>query len=97
MGLAYSENHRGEAGAYQGGVSSAPGWSIRWQGPYNVGPLPIDVVRAARDNLKHRQRTTASTEENAKLLFKLEQAIEEYEGKSPTIGGDLNNLIPEGE
>lgn len=94
MGLGYSKPNRGGENEYGGATSRGENWEIRWQGPYNDGPLPIEAVRATIDNLQHRQKTTAATEDNAKLLVKLIQAVEEYDGAEPTIGGRLNDLIP---
>lgn len=79
---------------YLGATSRGAGWEIRWQGPYNAGPTAIDTLRAARDHLTHLQKTTAASESNAKLLVHVIQAIEEFDGVPPTIGGSLNDLIP---
>ena len=69
--------------------------SITWNGETTKGVEPIDVVRAALDRIKFLQeKTTAASEPNARLLVKLMQAVEEFDGKSPSIGGELNNLIP---
>lgn len=71
---------------------------ITWNGSLTNGVEPIDVVRAALDRIKFLQEnTTAASEPNAKLLVKLMQAVEEFDGVSPTIGGELNNLIPKRE
>lgn len=82
---------------YIGATSSGDGWEIRWAGPYNKGPQAIDVLRAALDHLTHLQRTTSTSEANAKLIVHVTQAIEEYDGASPSIGGSLNDLIPKAE
>jgi hypothetical protein len=69
--------------------------SIAWAGETVQGVDPIDVVRAALHRIEFLQKqTTAASEPNAKLLVKLMQAVEEFDGVSPTIGGELNNLIP---
>lgn len=81
---------------YVGAESVGDGWSIRWAGPYNKGPQAIDVLRAALDHLTHLQQTTnGASESNAKLIVHLVKAIQEFDGVRPTIGGELNNLIPE--
>lgn len=67
---------------------------ITWTGNTVEGVEPIDVVRAALDRIKFTQKTTSASEPNAKLMVKLMQAVEEFDGKPPSIGGDLNNLIP---
>lgn len=71
---------------------------INWSGSMTNGEgvEPIDVVRAVLDRVAFLQKTTSATEPNAKLLFKLTQAVEEFDGKPPTIGGALNDLIPKG-
>ncbi len=51
------------------------------------------MVRAVLDRLQFVQRTNSASEPNAKLLVKLLQAVEEFDGKSPSIGGELNNLF----
>jgi hypothetical protein len=69
--------------------------SITWKGDTTKGVEPIDVVRAALHRVQWMQeKTTAASEPNAKLLVKLMQAVEEFDGVPPTIGGELNNLIP---
>ena len=69
--------------------------SICWSGETTKGVDPIDVVRAALDRIKFLQeKTTAASEPNARLLVKLMQAVEEFDGLPPSIGGELNNLIP---
>lgn len=71
---------------------------ITWSGrDESCGVEPIDVVRAALDRLLFLQKTTSASEPNGKLLFKLTQAVEEFDGKTPSMGGALNNLIPKGE
>lgn len=67
---------------------------ITWLGETTEGVEPIDVVRAALDRIKFLQKTLSASEPNAKLMVKLIQAVEEFDGKPPSIGGDLNNLIP---
>lgn len=81
--------------SYFGGTSSGPGWTIRWKGPYQEGITPIETVEAIIENLKHRQSTDVASNEDAKLLFALTKAKEEYHNDPPTMGGELNNLIPE--
>lgn len=72
--------------------------SITWKGNTTKGVEPIDVVRAVLHRVQWMQeKTTAASEPNAKLLVKLMQAVEEFDGKPPTIGGELNNLIPQRE
>lgn len=72
--------------------------SITWNGETTKGVEPIDVVRAALDRIKFLQeKTTAASEPNAKLLVKLMQAVEEFDGVPPSVGGELNNLIPKRE
>ena len=79
---------------YRGGTSEGPGWAIRWAGPYMNGPTAIDAVRATLDHLTHLQKTNAASESNAKLIVHLTKAIEEFDGVKPTVGGELNQLIP---
>ena len=67
---------------------------ITWTGNTVQGVDPIDVVRAALDRIQFTQKTTSASEPNAKLMVKLMQAVEEFDGKPPSIGGELNNLIP---
>lgn len=67
---------------------------ITWNGETTEGIEPIDAVRAALDRIQFLQKTLSASEPNAKLLVKLLQAVEEFDGKPPSIGGDLNNLIP---
>lgn len=81
-------------GATSRGVDKNVYWEIRWSGPYNSGPTAIDAVRATLDHLTHLQKTTAASESNAKLINHLVQATEEFDGVKPTMGGELNNLIP---
>lgn len=70
---------------------------IVWKEPgfagNSPGVQPIDVCRAVRQRLDYEQHV-APTEQNAKLLFKVVEAIEAYEGSQPTVGGELNDLIP---
>ena len=96
-GVAYSKPQRSglSKNDYAGATSHGPGWEIRWKGPYNNGPTAIDAVRATVDHLTHLQKTTAASESNAKLLVHLIKAVEEFDQKPPTIGGELNNLIPD--
>jgi hypothetical protein len=69
--------------------------SITWNGEATKGVDPIDVVRAVLHRVQWMQeKTTAASEPNARLLVKLMQAVEEFDGKPPSIGGELNNLIP---
>lgn len=71
--------------------------SICWAGETTKGIDPIDAVRAALDRIKFLQeKTTAASEPNARLMVKLMQAVEEFDGVPPSIGGELNNLIPKG-
>ena len=93
-GVGYAASSRSRDNEYQGATSSGNGWEIRWKGPYNVGPEAIDAIRATVDHLTYLQRTTSASEANAKLLVHLIQAAEEFDGVPPTIGGELNNLIP---
>lgn len=79
-------------------LSRGPGFEIAWQGSdHHSGARPGDVLRAALMHLQGLQKTDVASEANAKLIAKLIPAIEEYEGLSPTMGGDLNSLIPEEE
>lgn len=72
--------------------------SISWAGQSINGVEPIDVVRATLERVQWMQeKTTAASERNAKLQIKLMQAVEEFDGVSPSIGGELNNLIPQRE
>lgn len=93
--------HNSESGRNLGGKTTfGHDWNtaITWAGETTIGVDPIDVVRAALDRIKFLQeKTTAASEPNAKLQVKLMQAVEEFDGKSPTIGGELNNLIPKRE
>ena len=82
---------------YRGGTSEGPGWAIRWAGPYMNGPTAIDAVRATLHHLTHLQNTNAASEANAKLIVHLTEAIEEFDGMEPSIGGELNDLIPKQE
>lgn len=75
--------------AYRGGISRRGGLTISWRVD---GPSPTDVIKATIDNLSHQQRTNMASEKNAKLLFALIRAVEEFEGTSPDT-----NLIPKGE
>lgn len=79
---------------YIGGEYTGHGWSIRFAGPYNSGPTGIEMFRAALANLSHLQQTDLASESNAKLMVHLIKGIEEYDGVAPSIGGDLNALIP---
>jgi hypothetical protein len=98
VGYAYPDRqHVAGDKAYLGATSSGHGWEIRWKGPYNEGPTAIDAMRAVRDHLSHLQQTTSTSESNAKLLFHVLKAIEEYDGEEPSIGGSLNDLIPKAE
>lgn len=90
----YNKYQRGEPARYHGAESSGDGWRLVWQSPYVKGPTAIDMIRATVDHLTHLQRTDASSEDNAKMLVHLLKAIEEHDGVKPTIGGELNNLIP---
>lgn len=66
---------------YRGGVSRGDGWEINWEAPGKAGPRPIDAVRAAIQNLQHRQRTNYQSVENAKLLYDLLKVVERYDGE----------------
>ena len=89
--------HDSRDGRNLGGYSTAGGYTIVWSGEDSSQfAEPIDVVRAVLDRVAFLQKTTSATEPNAKLLFKLTQAVEEFDGKPPTIGGALNDLIPKG-
>ena len=72
--------------------------AIQWVGSLTNGNgvQPIDVIRAALDRVKFLQKTTSASEPNGKLLFALTKAVEEFDGVKPTMGGELNNLIPKG-
>lgn len=81
---------------YNGGVTRGDGWSITWKSPTRPhGPSPIEVVRGALDNIEHKQKSGAGSDDEAKLMVHLIRALEELDGKAPSIGGDLNALIPE--
>lgn len=80
---------------YHGALSRGSNWSIRWAGPGYSGVDPIDALRAMRDHLYHLQRTDYASDANAKLQVHVIKAIEEFEETPPTIGGELNQLIPE--
>lgn len=93
----YSLMHEGpaERRVYMGAVSNIGSCRIRWRGPQiTEGVLPIEVLEALRQHLTAVQQTTAASEPNAKLLIHVVKAIEEYEGSDPTVGGELNDLIP---
>lgn len=94
LGYSTPDRKGATANAYLGAASHGHGWVINWKGPYNRGPKVIDVLRASLDHLTHLQRTDAASEDNAKLINHIVQAIEEFDGVKPTLGGDLNNLIP---
>jgi hypothetical protein len=93
-GVGYAASARTADNTYQGATSRGDGWEIRWKGPYNQGPQAIDAMRAALDHLTYLQRTTSASTANAKLIVHLIKAIEEHDGIAPSVGGDLNNLIP---
>lgn len=76
---------------YQAGTSRGTGWEIQWESPQNPqGPQPHEAVRGAIHNLQHKQSSGVGSDKDAKLLFALEKAIREYDGKE-----DLSELIPE--
>ena len=85
------------SGQYKGHPNTETYFRIVWKAPgfegNAPGVTPIQVCQAVRLRLDYEQHV-APTEKNAKLLFGLIQAIEAYEGSQPTVGGELNNLIP---
>lgn len=96
-GIGYTVHNRSMStlNGYPGGTSLGDGWEIRWRGPYNQGPTPIEAVRATIEHLQHLQNTSdMASEANAKLMFNLMTAVEEYDGKKPSIGKPLDHLIP---
>jgi hypothetical protein len=93
----FSATHSSAEGRNLGGFTSfgPRGKSvITWNGETTEGIDPIDAILATLDRIQFVQKTTSASEPNAKLLVKLLQAVEEFDGKPPSIGGDLNNLIP---
>lgn len=82
--------------AYQGAVSRGPGWEMRWAGPHNPGPVPEQMIRATLMHLSHLQNTSdMASEQNAKMLYRLQQLVDEIDGNPEQMGGSLNDLIPE--
>jgi len=75
-------------------TSRGEGWSIAWDGAQQSGATPIAVVKATLMHLQTLQKTASASTQNGKLIVSLTQAIEEFEGTPPTVGGDLNKLIP---
>jgi hypothetical protein len=93
----FNATHSSAEGKNLGGFTSFGNHGksvITWTGETTEGIEPIDAVRAALDRIQFLQKTLSASEPNAKLLVKLLQAVEEFDGKPPSIGGDLNNLIP---
>lgn len=94
----FKATHDSLAGQNLGGFTTfGPGSQvvITWSGrDEQRGIEPIDVIRAALDRIQFLQKTNSASEPNGKLMFKLIQAVEEFDGKPPSIGGELNNLIP---
>lgn len=72
------------------------GSQIQWRGSKSKqGVSPIEVLEAVMHRLHHEQQTDLASEDNAKLLFDLTVAVEKFNGAPPSMGGDLNNLIPD--
>lgn len=82
---------------YHGAISRGKGWTILWEGSRVQGMTPIEAVVAAIQNLEDRQNSGMASNENAKLLAALIKAKEEYYHEAPTIGAELNDLIPKGD
>lgn len=89
-----SQRHHPDPNKYLGATSFGNGWEVRWRGPYNDGPSAVEMARATLQHLQHVQQTDAASENNAKLMFHLIKAIEEIDNQPPSVGGDLNKLIP---
>lgn len=95
VGYSTPQREGPDAKRYRGARSFGPDWEIRWAGPYNTGPTAIDAMRSTLNHLTHLQATSdAASTVNAKLINHLVQAIEEFDGVAPTMGGDRNRLIP---
>ncbi len=90
------EHHRGATGTENlFAKSNGPGLHIEWAGSQRpAGAEPIDVLKATLEHLHALQKTVAASEGNAKLIARLVPAVEEFEGREPTMGGELNKLIP---
>lgn len=97
----FSATHDSHGDRNLGGVTTFPSptgssrTTITWAGEATPdGVEPLDVLKATMDRLIFLQKTKSATEDNAKAMFKLQVLLEEIEKKPPTMGGELNNLIP---